>query len=86
MNWLDLVIIVLLIIFTISGLASGFIRSAFALAGVILGVILASHFDNWATFISNVNTARNSLRQWFALSRGRTEKSRRNPGHRAQSL
>ena len=57
MNWLDLVIIVLLIIFTISGLASGFIRSAFALAGVVLGIVVASHFDNWATFISNVNTA-----------------------------
>ena len=57
MNWLDLVIIVLLIIFTFSGLASGFVRSAFATAGVIVGVVLASHFDNWAKFISNVDTA-----------------------------
>ena len=57
MNWLDIVIIILLIIFAVSGLASGFIRSIFALAGVIVGVIVASHFDNWAKFISNVNTA-----------------------------
>ena len=52
---LDLAIIVLLIIFAFAGLASGFIRSEFALAGVILGIILASHFDNWAKFVSNVN-------------------------------
>ena len=57
MNWLDIIIIVLLIIFTLSGLASGFIRSAFATAGVIVGVVLASHFDNWTKFISNVDTA-----------------------------
>ena len=57
MNWLDIAIIVLLIVFTVSGLASGFIRSAFALAGVIGGVVLAGHFNNWATFISNENTA-----------------------------
>jgi membrane protein required for colicin V production len=57
LNWIDIVIIILFIIFTVSGLASGLIRSAFALAGVILGVVLASHFDNWATFIKNVNTA-----------------------------
>jgi membrane protein required for colicin V production len=57
MNWLDLVIIVLMAVFTISGLASGLIKTAFSLAGVIIGVTLAAHFNNWATFISNENTA-----------------------------
>jgi membrane protein required for colicin V production len=62
MNWLDLVILVLLIISAIAGLVSGLIKSLFSLAGLILGVVLAGRFyvalaENLG-FISNDNGAR----------------------------
>jgi membrane protein required for colicin V production len=44
MNWLDIVIIVLLIVSAFSGFASGLIKSVFSLAGMILGVMLAGRF------------------------------------------
>ena len=44
MNWLDIVIIIVLAIFVFSGLKIGFIRSVLALAGIIVGVILAGRY------------------------------------------
>jgi membrane protein required for colicin V production len=44
MNWLDIVIIVLLVVAVFSGLKTGFIKSAFSLAGLVLGVVLAGRF------------------------------------------
>jgi membrane protein required for colicin V production len=62
MNWLDIVIIILLIISAISGLISGFIKSAFSLAGLLGGIFLAGRyyvaFSGLFGFINNDNTAR----------------------------
>ena len=62
MNWLDIVIIILLIISAISGLASGLIKAVFSLVGLIMGIVLAGHFyitlSGHLTFISNQNAAR----------------------------
>jgi len=44
MNWLDIVIIVALIIPVFIGLKQGIIKAALSLAGLIIGVILASNF------------------------------------------
>lgn len=44
MNWLDVVIIVALIIFTFIGLKTGMITAILSLAGVIAGVVLAGHY------------------------------------------
>ena len=44
MNWLDIVIVVALIVPTFSGYLRGLIKSALTLAGLIVGVILASNF------------------------------------------
>jgi membrane protein required for colicin V production len=44
MNWLDIVIIIILVISAISGFASGLIKTVFSLAGLILGVFLAGKF------------------------------------------
>jgi len=61
MNWLDIVIIVALIIPIFIGLMLGFIKTLLSLAGIIVGVILASNFyrelAGVLTFISNHNTA-----------------------------
>jgi membrane protein required for colicin V production len=61
MNWLDIVIIVALIIPIFVGLMLGFIKTLLSLAGIIVGVILASNFyrelAGVLTFISNQNTA-----------------------------
>ena len=45
MNWLDIVIIVGLIISVFSGMQQGLIKIAFALAGGIIGVVLAGHYS-----------------------------------------
>lgn len=62
MNWLDIVIIVLLVIFAISGLVNGLIKALFSLAGLILGIFLAGHFyvqlADVLGFISNENAAK----------------------------
>jgi membrane protein required for colicin V production len=61
MNWLDIVIIIALIIPIFVGLMLGFIRTVLFLAGIIVGVILASNFyrelAGVLTFVSNPNIA-----------------------------
>jgi len=44
MNWLDIIIIIALIIPIFTGLAQGLIRALLSLAGLIIGVVLASNF------------------------------------------
>jgi membrane protein required for colicin V production len=44
MNWLDIVIIVILVISAVSGFISGLIKTVFSLVGLILGVFLAGKF------------------------------------------
>ena len=44
MNWLDIVILIIILISAISGFASGLIKSVFSLVGLILGVVLAGRF------------------------------------------
>lgn len=44
MNWLDIVIAIVLIISIFSGFMTGLIKSAFSLAGLIVGVVLAGRF------------------------------------------
>lgn len=44
MNWLDIVILVVLVGGTIMGLRTGLIKAALSLAGVIVGVMLAGRF------------------------------------------
>ncbi len=43
MNWLDIVIIVALLMPTLTGLKQGIIKAALSLAGLIIGVVLASN-------------------------------------------
>jgi membrane protein required for colicin V production len=61
MNWLDIVIIIALIIPIFVGLMLGFIKTVLFLAGMIVGVILASNFykefAGVLTFVSNQNIA-----------------------------
>lgn len=61
MNWLDIVIIVALIIPIFVGLMLGFVKTVLSLAGIIVGVILASNFyrelAGVLTFVSNQNIA-----------------------------
>lgn len=62
MNWLDILIIVVLVASAVGGLISGFIRTVFSLAGFILGVFLAGRFyialANIMTFIPSENGAK----------------------------
>jgi membrane protein required for colicin V production len=44
MNWLDIVIIVLLVSAAIGGMVAGLIRTIFSLVGLIVGIILAGHY------------------------------------------
>ena len=44
MNWLDLVLVVVLIISALIGLRAGLIRAALSLAGLIVGIILAGRY------------------------------------------
>ena len=44
MNWLDIVILILLIISVFSGLANGLIKTLFSLVGLIVGTVMAGHF------------------------------------------
>ena len=61
MNWVDIVIIVYLCLSVIVGFMQGFIRTVLSIIGLIIGIILASHFykqlGNILTFISNKNVA-----------------------------
>lgn len=44
MNWLDIVILVMLVVPAFTGLRAGIIKVALSLAGLILGVVLAGRF------------------------------------------
>jgi membrane protein required for colicin V production len=44
MNWLDIVLIIALILPIFTGLKQGLIKAALSLAGLIVGVVLASNF------------------------------------------
>jgi membrane protein required for colicin V production len=44
LNWLDIIIIIALIIPILAGLKIGLIKAALSLAGLIVGVVLASNF------------------------------------------
>lgn len=61
MNWLDIIIIVLIIIPTFIGLKVGIIKSILSLAGVIIGIILAGQYHaslgEHLTFISSASLA-----------------------------
>ena len=61
MNWLDIVITVALIIPIFTGLKQGLVKAALSLAGLIVGVILASNFYEQLAgvlgFISNEDIA-----------------------------
>ena len=62
MNWLDIVILIIIIIPTLIGLKIGIIKALFSLAGIIIGVILAGRFSEplggVLTFISDPGWAR----------------------------
>lgn len=62
MNWLDIVLIIVLAIFTIIGLKIGIIKAVLSLAGIIIGVILAGRYylplSEQLTFISQTGVAR----------------------------
>ena len=62
MNWLDIVIIVVVVIATFWGLRIGIIKAVLSLAGLIVGVILAGRFyvplSQQLTFIPQVGIAK----------------------------
>ncbi len=52
MNWIDIVFLVTIAVFTITGFALGVIRQFTSLAGVIIGIVLATQFwDEVAGYI-----------------------------------
>jgi membrane protein required for colicin V production len=57
MNWLDIVILVLIVVPAIAGLKFGIIKILFTVAGIIIGVVLAGQFSGSLagslTFISD---------------------------------
>jgi membrane protein required for colicin V production len=61
MNWLDIIIIVVLLASLLGGLFQGFVRTLFSLVGTIVGVLLASHYYTQLAgvlkFISNPGVA-----------------------------
>jgi membrane protein required for colicin V production len=62
MNWLDIVIIVVLIISALIGLRAGLIKAVLSLAGLIIGVLLAGRFyvplSEQLTFIPQAGLAK----------------------------
>lgn len=62
MNWLDIVILVIIVISVLTGLKVGIIRALLSVAGVIVGVILAGRyyaaFAGHLTFISQPSLAK----------------------------
>ena len=62
MNWLDIVILVLIVIPTLIGLKVGIIKAILSMAGVVVGVILAGRFyvllAGHLTFISQPGLAK----------------------------
>ena len=61
MNWVDIVIIIYLVLSVITGFTQGLIRTLLSIIGLIVGILLASHFykqlGNVLTFISNKDWA-----------------------------
>ena len=61
MNWLDIVIAVALVVPIFTGLKQGLIKAALSLAGLIVGVVLASNYyqalGDRLTFITNEDIA-----------------------------
>jgi Uncharacterized membrane protein, required for colicin V production len=58
MNWLDIIIIIIGIIFGVLGLWKGAIKAAFGIAGLIGGVALAGHYyGRLATILSSEGAA-----------------------------
>jgi membrane protein required for colicin V production len=54
MNWLDIVIIVVAVLFGIMGLRQGIIRTVFGIAGLIGGIVLAGrYYDELAAVFSS---------------------------------
>lgn len=62
MNWLDVVIIIVLVVSAFLGLRIGIIKAVLSLAGLIIGVILAGSFylplSEQLTFISQAGAAK----------------------------
>lgn len=62
MNWLDMVILVILIVSVILGLRTGIIKAALSLAGLIIGVVLAGRYyvalAGHLTFIPQASVAK----------------------------
>ena len=62
MNWLDIVIIVVIVISAFGGLKNGLIRAVLSLAGLIVGVVLAGRYymplSEQLAFIPQDNIAR----------------------------
>ena len=62
MNWLDIVILILLVVPTLIGLKIGIIKAVMSIAGVIIGVLLAGRFyeslGERLTFISDPGVAK----------------------------
>jgi len=62
MHWLDIVLIIVLAVFTLIGLRTGLIKTVLSLAGVIVGVILAGNYylplSERLTFIPHTGAAR----------------------------
>jgi len=61
MNWLDIVILVLIVISAFGGLGRGLIKTVLSLVGVIVGVLLAGQFydtvGGWLGFFGNEDIA-----------------------------
>ncbi len=61
MNWLDIVIAIMLILPIFTGLKQGLIKSAISLAGLMIGVVVASNYyqalGDRLTFITNEDFA-----------------------------
>ena len=62
MNWLDIVILILIAVPTVTGLKIGIIKALFTVVGMIVGVVLAGRFSEQLggvlTFISDPGWAR----------------------------
>ena len=63
MNWLDAVILIILVGFTVAAFRAGLIREVVTLVAVVLGVLIAGHYyddlaDDVLLFIKNAKAAR----------------------------
>lgn len=46
MNWVDIVILVVVVVLGFIGLRQGLVKTVFGLAGIVVGIILAGQWDN----------------------------------------